>query len=222
MFRWILRVLRVIKSLFKVGNVNNDENMKRYFSDGDGCRTWHNDLYIFLYLAPWGPETIFVFSVFLWGLEIFPAFLSSKRAQSKGVKLSLEVYFKVDCFLQISVISSLQPPVGAFVRSVIGMVYERLGSFLEEIWYSPGMFRLRNLDLGFESRISDLATKYKIQNQISTFIVEIQPQGGFQLRYPKLDFVDFLLYRFIGKSEKGFVKLFLGTLVFFYLLCTVP
>ena len=102
------------------------------------------------------------------------------------------------------------------------MVYERLGSFLEEIWYSPGMFRLRNLDLGFESRISDLATKCKIQNQISTFIVEIQPQGGFQLRYPKLDFVEFLLYRFIGKSEKGFVKLFSGTLVFFYLLCTVP
>lgn len=122
-FRWILRVLRVIKSLFKVGNVNNDENMKRYFSDSDGRRTWHNDLYIFLYLAPWGPETVFVFSVFLWGLEIFPAFLSSKHAQSKGVKLSLEVYFKVDCFLQISVISSLQSPVGAFVHSVMGMVY---------------------------------------------------------------------------------------------------
>ena len=81
------------------------------------------------------------------------------------------------------------------------------------------MFRLRNLDLGLESRISDLATKYKIQNQISTFIVEIQPQGGFQLRYPELDFMDFLLYHFIGKTEKGFVKLFSGTLVFFYLLC---
>ena len=106
-----------------VGNVNNDENMKRYLSDGDGRRTCCNDLYIFLYLAPWGPETVFVFSVFLWGLEIFPAFLSSKRAQSKGVKLSLEVYFKVDCFLQISVISSLQSPVGAFVHSVMGMVY---------------------------------------------------------------------------------------------------
>lgn len=123
-FRWILRVLRVIKSLFKVGNVNNDENMKRYLS----WWWWSqdlvcNDLYIFLYLAPWGPETVFVFSVFLWGLEIFPAFLSSKHAQSKGVKLSLEVYFKVDCFLQISVISSLQSPVGAFVHSVMGMVY---------------------------------------------------------------------------------------------------
>lgn len=124
MFRWILRVLRVIKSLFKVGNVNNDENMKRYLSiNGDGRRTWCDDLYIFLYLAPWGPETVFVFSVFLWGLEIFPAFLSSKHAQSKGVKLSLEVYFKGDCFLQISVISSLQPPVAAFVHSVMGMVY---------------------------------------------------------------------------------------------------
>ena len=56
---------------------------------------------------------------------------------------------------------------------------------------------------------------------MSTFIVEIQPQGGFQLllRYPKLDFMDFLLYYFIGKSKKGFVKLFSGALVFFYLLC---
>ena len=96
---------------------------KGIFPDGDGHRTLCNDLYIFLYLAPWGPETVFVFSVFLWSLEIFPAFLSSKRAQSKGVKLSLEVYFKEDCFLQISVISSLQPPVGAFVHSVMGMVY---------------------------------------------------------------------------------------------------
>ena len=108
MFRWILRVLRVTKSLFKVGNVNNDENMKRYLSDGDGCRTWCDDLYIFLYLAPWGPETVFVFSVFLLGLEIFPAFLSSKRAQSKGVKLSLEVYFKVDCKFLLFHHSSLQ------------------------------------------------------------------------------------------------------------------
>ena len=39
MFRCILRVLRVIKSLFKVGDVNNDENMKRYLSDGNGRRT---------------------------------------------------------------------------------------------------------------------------------------------------------------------------------------
>lgn len=175
---------------------------------------------IFFSIQPPGDQRpFFFFSVFLWGVEIFPAFLSSKRAQSQGVKLSLEVFFKVDCFLQISVVSSLQPPVGAFVHSVMGMVYQRLGSFLEEIWYSPGMFRLRNLDLGFESRISDLATKSKIQNQISTFIVEIQPQGGFQLRYPKLDFMDFLLYHFIGKSEKGFVKLLSGTQVFFYLLC---
>ena len=37
---------------------------------------------------------------------------------------------------------------------------------------------------------------------------EICPQGGFQLRNPNLDFLDFPFCRSIGKSEKGFAKLF--------------
>ena len=39
--------------------------------------------------------------------------------------------------------------------------------------------------------------------------LEIRPQGGFQLRNPNPDFMDFLLYRMIGKSEKEFAKLIL-------------
>ena len=37
---------------------------------------------------------------------------------------------------------------------------------------------------------------------------EIRPQGGFQLRNPNPDFLDFPFCRSIGKSEKGFAKLF--------------
>ena len=42
---------------------------------------------------------------------------------------------------------------------------------------------------------------------------EIRPQGGFQLRNPNPDFLDFPFCRSIGKSEKGFEKLSLGTAV---------
>ena len=37
---------------------------------------------------------------------------------------------------------------------------------------------------------------------------EIRPQGGFRLRNPNPDFLDFPSCRSIGKSEKGFAKLF--------------
>ena len=37
---------------------------------------------------------------------------------------------------------------------------------------------------------------------------EIHTQGGFQLRNPNPDFLDFPFCRSIGKSEKGFAKLF--------------
>ena len=37
---------------------------------------------------------------------------------------------------------------------------------------------------------------------------EIRPHGGFQLRNPNPDFLDFSFCRSIGKSEKGFAKLF--------------
>ena len=35
---------------------------------------------------------------------------------------------------------------------------------------------------------------------------EIRPQAGIQLTNPNLDFMDFLLYCSIGKSERGFAK----------------
>ena len=37
---------------------------------------------------------------------------------------------------------------------------------------------------------------------------EIRPQGGYQLRNPNPDFLDFPFSRSIEKSEKGFAKLF--------------
>ena len=37
---------------------------------------------------------------------------------------------------------------------------------------------------------------------------EIRPQGGFQLRNPNPDFLHLPFCRSIGKSEKGFAKLF--------------
>ena len=43
---------------------------------------------------------------------------------------------------------------------------------------------------------------------------EICPQGGFQLRNPNPDFLDFPFCCSIGKSKKGFAKLFSWTVVF--------
>ena len=47
---------------------------------------------------------------------------------------------------------------------------------------------------------------------------EICPQGGFQLTNPNPDFMGFLLYYSIGKSERGFAKLFFWTVVFYLLI----
>ena len=62
---------------------------------------------------------------------------------------------------------------------------------------SIGCVRLGNLDLDFENLNPDFPIKR-----------EIRPQGGFQLRNPSLDFLDFPFCRSIRKSEKGFAKLF--------------
>ena len=47
---------------------------------------------------------------------------------------------------------------------------------------------------------------------------EIRPQGRFQLTNPHPDFMDFLLYCSIGKSERGFAKILFWTVVFFLLI----
>ena len=47
---------------------------------------------------------------------------------------------------------------------------------------------------------------------------EIRPQGRFQLTNPNPDFMDFLLYCSIGKSERGFAKILFWTVVFFLLI----
>ena len=62
---------------------------------------------------------------------------------------------------------------------------------------SLGCVRLGNPDLDFENLNPD----FPIER-------EIRPQGGFQLRNPNPDFLDFPFCRSIGKSEKGFAKLF--------------
>ena len=67
-----------------------------------------------------------------------------------------------------------------------------LSNFLRQL----GFIRLINLDLDFRIRISDLQSNAKSENV-----------------YPKYLFLDFPFYRSIGKSEKGFEKLSLGTAV---------
>ena len=47
---------------------------------------------------------------------------------------------------------------------------------------------------------------------------EIRPQGGIQLTNSNPDFMDFLLYCSIGKSERGFAKILFWTVVFFLLI----
>ena len=47
---------------------------------------------------------------------------------------------------------------------------------------------------------------------------EIRPQGGIQLTNPNPNFMDFLLYCSIGKSERGFAKILFWTVVFFLLI----
>ena len=58
------------------------------------------------------------------------------------------------------------------------------------------------LDLDFETQITSFAIERKIRKTDYFHLPEIPTQGGFQFRNPNPDFMDFLLYRFIGKFEK--------------------
>ena len=60
--------------------------------------------------------------------------------------------------------------------------------------------RLTNLDLDFEIQFSDFAIKHEVQERFSP--PRIGLEGGLQLRNPSPNFMDFLLYRSIGNSEK--------------------
>ena len=57
-----------------------------------------------------------------------------------------------------------------------------------------GAFGFRNPDYKFRSRTKKQENRFHLP--------EIRTQGGFQFRNPNPDFMGFLLYRFIGKSEK--------------------
>ena len=63
-----------------------------------------------------------------------------------------------------------------------------------------GCVGLGNPDLDFEIRILDFAIACKIQKWISP--PEIRPLGGFQLRNPNPDFMDFLCTVQLGNLKK--------------------
>ena len=78
--------------------------------------------------------------------------------------------------------------------SALGLRVHSIGKSGFRFWKSKSGFpnRMRNSKMDFISR-------------------EIRPQGGFQLRNPDPDFLNFPLCRSIGKSEKGSAKLFSWT-----------
>ena len=69
-----------------------------------------------------------------------------------------------------------------------------------------GCVRLGNPDLDFQNLIRISQSNANSENGFH--LREIRPQGGFQLGNPNPDFLDFPFCRSIGKSEKGFAKLF--------------
>ena len=81
---------------------------------------------------------------------------------------------------------------------------------------STGCVSLGNPDLDFDIRISDFAIERKIQKQIST--PKNPSSGWISIKKSKSGFHGFPFYRSIGKSEKGFAKLFSWTAVFFLLI----
>ena len=82
-----------------------------------------------------------------------------------------------------------------------------------------GCVRLGNLDLDFEIRISDFAIEREIRKQISP---SRNPSSGWiSIEKSKSGFHGFPFYRSIGKSEKGFAKLFSWTALFFLLIMRV-
>ena len=75
-----------------------------------------------------------------------------------------------------------------------------------------------NNDFQYKVRsIGKSGFKFNAKSENGFHLREIRPQGGFQLRNPNPDFLDFPFCRSIGKSEKGFAKLFSWTVVFFLL-----
>ena len=69
-----------------------------------------------------------------------------------------------------------------------------------------GCVRLGNPDLDFEIRISDFAIEREIRKRISP---PRNPSSGWiSIRKSNYGFHGFPFYRSIGKTEKGFAKLF--------------
>ena len=65
---------------------------------------------------------------------------------------------------------------------------------------SHGCVRLGNPDLDFEIRIADFQSNAKSENGFH--LREIRLRGGFQLRNPNLDFMDFLVTVWLGNPKK--------------------
>ena len=61
--------------------------------------------------------------------------------------------------------------------------------------------RLGNRDLDFEIWISDFAIEREIRKECH--FREIHPQGGFQLRHPNPDFMDFLFTVRLGNPKNN-------------------
>ena len=80
-----------------------------------------------------------------------------------------------------------------------------------------GCVRLGNSDLDFEIRISDFAIEHELRKWIS--LREICRQGGFQLRNPNPDFMDFLFTVRLGNPKKDLQNYSREQWSSFYKLC---
>ena len=80
---------------------------------------------------------------------------------------------------------------------------------------NPGCVRLGNPDLDFQTLNPDFPIEREIRKRISP---PRNPSSGWiSIKKSKSGFRGFPFYRSIGKSEKGFAKLFSWTVVFFLL-----
>ena len=68
--------------------------------------------------------------------------------------------------------------------------------------FDQGCVRLGNPDLDFEIRISRFAVEREFH------LLEIRPQGGFQLGNPNPDFMDFLFTVRLGNLKKDLQNYF--------------
>ena len=83
------------------------------------------------------------------------------------------------------------------------------------MWHDHGCVRLGNPDLDFENLNPDFLIEREIRKRISP---PRNPSSGWiSIKKSKSGFHGFPFYRSIGKSEKGFAKLFSWTVVFFLL-----